>query len=64
MLKNTDNKITSLPQQIFEQFLKELEEKKVSQEVVSRLKKTLIDNQQTSVDALKEALFSGDNSNV
>ncbi len=64
MTENTDNKIVSVPQQIFDQFLKELETQKAPEEVIARLRKTLIENEQISVEALKIALFSGDNANV
>ena len=53
----------SVPQQVFEQFLKELETQKVPEEVIARLRKTLVDNGQISVEALKESLFSNDNVN-
>lgn len=64
MMKNTDNKIISVPQQIFDQFLKELETQKVPEEVIARLRKTLVENGQISVEALKTALFANDNANV
>lgn len=63
MAKDTD-KIISVPQQIFDQFLTELDTQKVSGEVIARLRKTLVENEQTSVDALKTALFSNDNASV
>lgn len=59
-----DNKILNVPQQVFEQFLKELETQKVSEEVIVRLRKTLVDNEQISVEALKMALFSNDNTSI
>lgn len=59
-----DSKILSVPQQVFEQFLKELETQKVPEEVIERLRKTLVDNGQISVEALKESLFSNDNVNA
>ena len=64
MTKNTGDKIISVPQQIFDQFLKELETQKVAQEVIVRLRKTIVENGQISVDALKSSLFSNDNSGV
>ena len=64
MTKKTDNKILSVPQQVFDQFLKELETQKVPEELVARLRKTLVDNDQISVEALKAALFSNDNTSV
>jgi len=57
-------KIPSVPQQVFEQFLKELETRKVPEEVIARLRKTLIESGQISVEALKTALFSNDNASV
>ncbi len=64
MAKNADNKIISVPQQIFDQFLKELETQKAPEEVIARLRKTLVKNEQISVESLKAALFSSDNANV
>jgi hypothetical protein len=64
MTENTDNKIISVPQQIFDQFLKELETQKVSEEIIARLRKTLVENGQISVEALKIALFANDNTNI
>lgn len=64
MAKDTDNKIVSVPQQVFDQFLNELKAQKVSEEVIARLRKTLFENEQISVDALKAALFSNDNASV
>ena len=61
--KIIDSKMLSVPQQVFEQFLKELETQKVPEEVIARLRKTLVDNGQISVEALKESLFSNDNVN-
>ncbi len=60
MIKKPDNKIMNVPQQIFDQFLQELEKQKVAEEVLVRLRKTLIDNKQISVEALKTALFFDD----
>lgn len=51
----------NVPQQVFDQFLKELETQKVSEEVIERLKKVLMENENISSEALKAALFSGDN---
>lgn len=64
MPDETDNKIISVPQQVFDQFLKELETKKAPEEVVARLRKTLVENEQISIEALKAALFPSDNANV
>lgn len=64
MPDKTDNKIISVPQQVFDQFLKELETQKAPEEVVARLRKTLVENEQISVEALKTALFPSDNANV
>jgi len=61
MSDKTDNKIISVPQQVFDQFLKELGTQKVSEEVIGRLKKTLMDEGRVSVEALKAALFSDGN---
>lgn len=64
MSEKQESKITSVPQQVFDQFLKELEEQKVPEEVIERLRKTLIENGRVSVEALKTALFSNDNIKV
>lgn len=64
MVKQTDNKIMSVPDQIFDQFLTELGEQKIPEEIIVRLKKTLVENGQISIDALKTALFSGSSTNV
>lgn len=64
MTKNATNKIISVPQQVFDQFLKELEIQKAPEEVIARLRKTLVENEQISVEALKTALFANDNANV
>jgi len=61
MTEENNNKIISVPQQVFDQFLKELGNQKVSEEVIGRLKKTLIDEGRVSVEALKTALFSDGN---
>ncbi|MGB3988462.1 MAG: hypothetical protein WBK67_02085 [Minisyncoccales bacterium] len=61
MSDKTDNKIISVPQQVFDQFLKELGTQKVSEEVIGRLKKTLMDEGRVSVEVLKAALFSDGN---
>lgn len=62
--KITDIKIPSVPQQVFEQFLKELGTQKVPKEVIARLRKNLVENEQISVEALRESLFSNDNVNA
>ena len=64
MTDNNNNKIMNVPQQVFDLFLKELKEQKVPEVVVARLKKTLIDNEQISVEALMTALFSNDDTGV
>ncbi|MDD4995072.1 MAG: hypothetical protein PHW53_01215 [Patescibacteria group bacterium] len=64
MANQTDNKIMSVPEQIFDQFLTELGEQKIPEEVIARLRKTLVDNGQISVDALKQALFYSDSTDV
>ena len=61
MTEKSESKIISVPQQVFNQFLEELGAQKVSEEVIERLRKTLIENEQVSVEALKIALFSNDN---
>jgi hypothetical protein len=63
MTKNNDHKIISLPQQIFDQFIKKLGEQQVPEEVIVRLRKTLVDDEQVSVEALKAALFANDKTN-
>jgi len=64
MTEKSESKIISVPQQVFEQFLKELGAQNVSEEVIERLRKTLIENEIVSVEALKIALFSNDNIEV
>lgn len=64
MTDEKNNKITSVPQQVFNQFLKELEAQKIPEEVISRLRKTLLEDRQISVDKLKTALFSNEDANV
>jgi len=58
--KITDSKTLSVPQQVFEQFLKELGAQKVPEEVIARLRKTLVDNEQISIESLRKSLFSND----
>lgn len=64
MTEKTDNKIMNVPQHVFVLFLNELKEQKIPEEVIARLKKTLIDNEQISVEELKAALFSNDNGDI
>ena len=54
----------SLPHQVFEQFLDELKSGGIPEETIERLRKTLIENGQTSVDSVKAALFSTDNTDL
>lgn len=54
----------SLPQQVFEQFLEELKSQEVPEEMVKRLRKTLIENKQTTVDSVKAALFFTDDASL
>ena len=61
MTEENNNKIISVPQQVFDQFLKELGTQKVPEEVIGRLKKTLMDEGRVSVESLKAALFSDGN---
>jgi hypothetical protein len=56
--------VTGVPKQVFEKFLNELEGKKVTADVVARLKKTLIDHGDISETAIKTALFDDDNTAV
>jgi hypothetical protein len=56
----SDNQIISVPSKIFAEFWKELENQKVSREVIAGLKKALVEEQQYSTETLKEALFSND----
>lgn len=64
MTKQNDDKIMNVPHQVFDQFLTELKAQKVPEEVVERLKKTLMHNEQISVEALKTALFSNEDTDV
>jgi len=59
-----ENKILSVPQRIFETYLIELEKKGVPVDVTARLKSTLFVDNDVSVDALREALFSNGNYDV
>lgn len=64
MTEKSESKIISVPQQVFDQFLKELGAQKVSEEIIERLRKTLMENERVSVEALRMALFSNDNIKV
>jgi hypothetical protein len=64
MTEENNKKIINVPQQVFNQFLKELYTQKVPEEVITRLRKTLLETEQISVDKLKTALFSNDGANV
>jgi alcohol dehydrogenase YqhD (iron-dependent ADH family) len=46
-----------VPTQVFEQFITELETNKVSEEVVSRIRKTLLEQQKFTDSALKSAVL-------
>lgn len=60
MNNEENNKIISVPQQVVGQFLEELKKQNVPEEVVNRLRKTIIEDGKFSVEALKVALFSND----
>lgn len=58
MTNQTKNIGEGVPKQIFNQFLKKLEEEKVAIDVITRLNKTLIKHGNVSETAIKLALFS------
>ncbi len=64
MTDQTNNPVTGVSKQIFDQFLKKLEEKKTAADVVSRLNKALIEQGDVSETAIKTALFSDNNTNT
>lgn len=55
------NPVTGVPKQAFEQFLSALEKKNISAEVLTRLRKTLIEDGDVSDTAVKVALFPDNN---
>ena len=62
MSQKVDNKIMSVPQQVFDKFLAELVKKKVPEEVIARLRKNLVDDGKVSIETLEAALFPNDES--
>lgn len=54
------NYVSDIPKEIFERFLGALKEQGVSSEIIQRLEKNLIDEQDTSISGLKKALFRND----
>lgn len=60
----SDNPATGVPKQVFEQFLTALEAKAVSADVISRLRKTLLEQGNVSVAAIDEALFPDNDNSV
>lgn len=61
-LEKKNSSLTDIPKQAFEQFLKELSKKEgVSSNMIENLKKTIIEKDNISEDAIKNALFSEDN---
>ena len=56
--EQTNNSVTGVPKQVFDQFLEKLEEKKVASNVITRLKETLVGRGDVSDTAIKAALFS------
>ncbi len=64
MTDQTNNPVTGVPKQIFDQFLKKLEEEKTAADVIARLSKTLIEQGDVSGTAIKTALFSDNNINT
>jgi len=64
MKEQANNLVTGVPKQVFDQFLKKLEEKKVAVDVITRLNKALIEQGDVSETAIKTALFSDNNTNT
>jgi hypothetical protein len=62
--EQSSHPVTGVPKQAFEQFLKALEEKGASPDVVSRLRKTLIDHGDVSDAAIRAALFPNNGTKV
>ncbi len=58
MAEDNQHSITSVPQQAFSQFIQALEVKGISPEIIKRLREKLIDHNDTSEAALREALFT------
>ncbi len=50
--------IISVPQQAFSQFISALEKKSISPEIIKRLKEKLIDKNDTSETAMRDAFFT------
>ena len=64
MTEQNNNPVTGIPKQIFDQFLKKLEEEKTEADVITRLNKTLMEQGDVSETAIKTALFSDNNTNT
>ena len=62
--EETQNGVTGVPRQVFEKFLKDLQEKGVVADVITRLQKTLIDQSSTSEASVKQALFGDSNIDI
>lgn len=60
----SDNPATGVPKQVFEQFLTALEARAVSADVISRLRKTLLEQGNISTAAIEAALFPDNGNNV
>lgn len=58
MKLSTNNPVTGVTKQVFDQFLRKLEERKIASDVMERLKKTLIEQGDISEFAIRTALFS------
>jgi len=56
-----NNPVSGVTKQIFEQFLKKLEEEKVATDLIGRLRKTIIERGETSETVIKAAIFSDNN---
>ncbi|MDA2922462.1 hypothetical protein MYX07_04330 [Patescibacteria group bacterium AH-259-L07] len=62
--EQTNNPVTGVPKQVFDQFLKKLEDKKIASDVIMRLKETLIGQGDMSDTAMKAALFLDNDTNT
>lgn len=60
----TNKQISSVPKEIFSQFISGLESNNISAQVIERLKKTLIDDEDTSKATIEQALFSNESSSI
>lgn len=58
--ENQKNSILEVPAQVFEKFLSELESTDVPKDVITRLRKTILEEGKLKQDAIQKAIFSED----